>query len=106
MVLKNYIELQEGIPTRLHFIAHAIVTKEITDPLTGLPKQVKSLVFSVDRLDGIEILSSFSTVGEKLADQLWAYVKEGRYRGLEFTITKHGRGFQTRYDVAVRPFTG
>ena len=106
MVLKNYIELQEGVPARLHFLAHAIVTKRITDPLTGLPKDVKSLAFTVDRLDGIEILSTWSIIGEKLAEQLWPYLEDNRYRGLEFTITKHSQGFQTRYDLAVRPFSG
>ena len=106
MVLKNYVELQDGVPARMHFINHAIVTKEVTDPLTGLPSDKRSLVLSVDRLNGEVVLTTFSTLADTLAVQLMPYTEGRRYIGLEFTITKHGHGFRTRYSVEVKPFAG
>jgi hypothetical protein len=90
----------------MHFINHAIVVKRVTDKLTGLPSDKNSLVFSVDRLNGVEVLTTFSTLADTLAEQLMPYTEGRRYIGLEFTITKHGVGFQTRYSVEVKPFIG
>jgi hypothetical protein len=106
MVLKNYVELQDGVPARMHYIGHSIVVKRITDKLTGLPSDKNSLVFSVDRLNGVEVLTTFSTLADTLAEQLMPYTEGRRYIGLEFIITKHGKEFQTRYSVEVKPFTG
>lgn len=106
MVLKNYIELQEGIPARFHFTDYLIVEKDITDPLTRTTRTVRALQFTVDRLDGRELSSSFSVLAEKLAVQLEPFLVDNRFRGYEFEITKVGRGFQTRFSVrpiAVRP---
>lgn len=101
MVLDNYISFIPGFPKRLHFTSHALVTKEIQDPLLGRAKPVTSLVFTVDREDGAPVAKTLSVVSERLATSLEPYLEDGAYRSLDFTITKTGAGFRTRYSVQV-----
>mgnify|MGYP001567434743 CR=1 FL=1 len=106
MVLENYIKLTPGVPIRLHFTAHAIVDKAITDPLTGLPGSRRSLVFTVDRENEVEVSKTFSTLAEKLAVMFEPDLAGEKYKGYEYTITQVGFGFQTRFSVAKNPFLG
>ena len=105
-MLENYIKLVPGVPVRLHFAAHAIVDKAITDPLTGLPGTRRSLVFNVDRENGVEVSKTFSTLAEKLAVFLEPDLFGERYKLYEYTITQIGFSFQTRFSVGKIPFKG
>ena len=104
MVLKNYVELTPGVPAVMHFTDHAFDSKEIRDPRTGLVKKLNTLVFAVDRLNGVAVGALYSVTSEKLATQLAPYLADGRYRGLLFTVTKLGADFLTSYEVKVAPF--
>lgn len=101
MVLANYVELQPGVPKRLHFTSHGLVTRDLLDPLLGRPKPVTSLLFTVDREDGVAVAKTLSVTSEKLAASLEPYLEGERYQALEFVITKAGAGFLTRYTVEV-----
>ena len=103
-VLQNYVILESGIPTRLHFTDHHIERRNITDPVTGQPTSRNTLVFEVDRMDGAPVMSKFSTMAEKLAGKLEPYLADKSYTKFEFTITMTGEGFRTVYTVAVTPY--
>lgn len=103
MVLRNYVELEPGIPARMHFADHAFTEKEIRDPATGLPKVVRTLVFQVDRLDREPTGALYSVTSEKLAVQLQPYLEGKRYRDVDFVITRSGSGFLTEYQVRPEP---
>ena len=104
-VLENYVLLETGIPTRLHFTDHTIQRRTITDPLTGQPGSRNVLVFDVDRMDGRSVVAKYSMMSEKHAMQFEPYLKDKRYRDYEFTITRTGEGFRTVYSVAVVPIS-
>ena len=106
MVLKNYIELQPGVPATMHFTDHAFDAKEIRDPRTGLVKSLNTLVFSVDRLNGVAVGALYSVTADKLAKQLAPYLANRAYRGFLFTITKLGTEYLTSYEVGVHLFQG
>lgn len=103
MVLENYVKLTPGVPKRLHFTDHALVTKTLTDPLLGRSKEVRSLEFLVDSEDGVKVDKSFSVVSEKLAATLEPWLGGKRYLAYEFVITKRGESFVTSYTVDVTP---
>ena len=103
MVLQNYVELQEGVPARLHFRDHMIIAKTITDPITGGPGVRNALVFDVDRLNGVEIMSKFSTMAEKLANQFEPFLKDKSYTKYDFIITYQGSGFRRSFTVQPIP---
>ena len=103
MVLQNYVMLQQGVPARLHFSDHNIQVRTITDPTTRMAKNVNTLVFNVDRLNGAPVESLFSTVSEKLAGQFAAYLSDKSYKNYEFLITQIGTCFQTAYTVQSIP---
>ena len=102
-VLENYVILETGIPTRVHFTDHHIMKRTITDPLTGEPGTRNVLVFEVDRMDGRPVTAKYSTMSEKHATQFEPYLEGKVYRDYEFTITRTGEGFRTVYSVAVIP---
>lgn len=104
-VLENYVILETGIPTRLHFTDHRIQRRTITDSITGEPGSRNVLVLDVDRMDGRPVTAKYSTMSEKHATQFEPYLKEKRYRDYEFTITRTGEGFLTQYSVSVVPKT-
>lgn len=105
-VLQNYVELQEGVPTRLHFRDHQLVRKTITDPVTLQPASRNTLVFEVDTVDGQEVEAKYSIMAEKLASQFEPYLKDKSYRSYNFTITVHGEGFRRTWTVLVSPRPG
>jgi hypothetical protein len=103
-VLQNYVILEAGIPTRLHFIDHHIERRTITDPVTGQPGSRAVLVFEVDRMDGQPVISKFSTMAEKLAAIFEPYLPTKSYTAFEFTIVQSGEGFRTVYSVTPTPY--
>jgi hypothetical protein len=104
-VLENYVMLETGIPTRLHFTDHRIQRRTVTDPVTGEPASRNVLVLDVDRMDGRPAVAKYSTMSEKHAMQFEPYLEGKRYRDYEFTITRTGEGFLTQYSVSVVPIT-
>jgi len=103
MVLQNFITLASGVPAAMHFVDAQKVDRDITDPATGKVKTLTTYQFVVDELNGEVVTATFSVTSEKLAAQLDPYVRSGRLQDMVFTITKHGLGFTTSYEVDVRP---
>ena len=101
MVLQNYVILETGRPARLHFTAHDIVPKTITDPLLGRPKGVSALVFQVDELNGRPVTAQYSTLSQKHANDFAAFLPGQRYRAYDFIITAEGEGWRREYRVQV-----
>jgi len=102
-VLGNFVQLEEGVPTRLHFVGHTMVDRVIRDPLLGIDKPVTTLTMIVDERDGERVTQVLSVTSENLAAQLEPWLSGDRYKLNDFTITKRGTGFQTRYTVEVTP---
>ena len=102
-VLQNYVELDEGVPARLHFRDHNLVRKTITDPVTLQPASRNTLVMEVDTLDGRPVESKFSVMAEKLASQIEPYLADKSYVNHDFTITTIGSGFRRNWTVLVTP---
>ena len=101
MVLMNYIALQPGIPTRMHFTDDYIIDRTIADRESGKTKRIKSLVFQVDELDGEDVSRTFSVMSQKLAAHLEPYLAERQYRGYDFIITQMGAEFYKDWNVQV-----
>jgi len=93
MVLMNYVALQPGIPTRLHFTDDYIIDRQIATADPEKPKRVKSLVFWVDELDSEPAARTFSILSQKLAAQLEPYLPGQKYLEYDFVITETGAGF-------------
>ena len=98
-MLMNFIALQEGIPTRMHFSDLYRVQRMIQDRELGVEKEVDSRVFFVDRLDGRPAGRTFSILSQKLWAQLEPFIPGRRFMEYEFIITKEGSGFSTEYRV-------
>ena len=103
MVLQNYVILQPGVPARLHFTSHRIFAKTITDPGTGRPKPVNALEFQVDELNGQPVVSAYSTISQKHAQDFAPYLPGERYRDYDFILTVSGSGWQTEYQIQAIP---
>ena len=103
MVLQNYVILQKGIPTRLHFTDHYIETIQITDRQTGLPAKRQRLVFDVDTVDARPVVAKYSTLSEKHASQFAGYLADKSYRNFDFVITQTGEEFRTSWTVERLP---
>jgi len=104
MVLRNFVELQEGVPAVMHFRDHWIERRNIVDPATRKEKGANVLVFEVDRLGGQEVSAQFSTLSEKLASTLAPLLEAKRYLNMTVIITKRGRGYATEYELQTTPF--
>lgn len=102
-VLQNYVELEPGVPARLHFRDHVIIRKTITDPTTLQPASRNTLVFDVDRLDGREVDSKLSIMAEKFADKFEPYLKDKSYVNFDFIVTVSGEGFRRTFTVQPVP---
>ena len=102
MVLQNFISLVSEVPATMHFVSAQKTDRDITDPDTRSIKTLTTYQFIVDELNGAQVTATFSVTSEKLAAQLDPYVQTGRLHEMIFTITKHGSGFTTSYEVDVR----
>lgn len=85
----------------MHFTDHYKITREILDKESGKLKQVESLVFWVDRLEGVECARTFSVLSQKLEAHLTPFLKEKGYTKYEFIITEIGSGFYKDWNVQV-----
>lgn len=103
MVLQNYVILQEGRPARMHFAAVEKVVKTITDPTTGHPKAVNTLVWTVDELNGRAVVAYYSITSQTHAQDFAPFLDGEKYRQYDFVVTVLGSGFQRRYQVQPLP---
>ena len=103
MVLQNYVILQPGVPARLHFTSHQVRVKTITDPQTGRAKQVQALELTVDELNGRGVVSTYSTLSQKHAQDFAPYLPGEKYRDYDFIITLTGEGDRREYQLQPVP---
>jgi len=103
-VIENFVKLRPGVEKKLHFYEHEIVTRVITDPILKMRKKVQSLVFLVDREDGVKVDKMYSIVSEKHAAEFAGYLPGKRYRRFEFVVVKDAPGFVPPRIVEVRPY--
>jgi len=106
-LLMNYVALEPGIPTRMHFTDDYKVDREIADKETGKPKRISSLVFWVDELNGEDVARTFSILSQKLAAHFEPFLKAKGYIPYDFILTQMGVGFQKDWNVQIirRPET-
>jgi len=100
-VLANYVQLVPNQPKRLKVKNMRIEERQITDPKTKLPKTVRALVFDVYEEDGVPVSKTFSTLSEKLAQQLKALYENGVLENKTLVITWRPRDYATEYEVYV-----
>ena len=105
MVLQNYVVLQNDVPARVHFTDHRIEDRTITSPDTLRPTIKRTLIFEVDRLNGLPVQAILSTMAEKLASQFLPYLDKKLYTSYEFVITQRGDGFLRKWTVQAIPAT-
>lgn len=103
-VLDNWVKLEVGVRKRLHFYNHAIVARQITDPVTKLQVQRRTLLLYVDREDGFEASKVYSVMSEKHAGEFAGYLTGSRYVGYEFTVVKDAAGPVAPRVAEVRPY--
>jgi hypothetical protein len=99
MVEENFIKLERDVPKRLKFSEHAVTTRQVKDPDTGLTKNVSVLTFTVIEEDGVPVLKPFSAISQKLRMQFEPLLESKAYLGHTFTITEHGSGFTKTYEI-------
>ena len=103
-MLMNYVNLETGTPTRMHFTDDYEVARLIEDrDRPGKTKRISSLVLQVDELNGENVSRTFSILSEKLRGKLQGYLPERRYRNWDFVITKRGEGYGTTFEVEALP---
>lgn len=100
-LLMNYVQLVPGVPTRMHFTDDYYVDREIADKETGKPKRIKSLVFWVDELEGVDCARTFSILSQKLAAHMEPFLPNKGYIPYDFVITQIGDGFLKDWNVQV-----
>lgn len=100
-LLMNYVALQPGIPTRMHFTDDYYVERVIADKETGKPKRIRSLVFWVDELDGEDVARTFSILSQKLEAHLKPFLEGKEYSHYDFVITEIGDGFYKDWNIQV-----
>ena len=93
MALENWVKLPIGKVVCLHFKEYRITPRQITDPYFKTPRTVRSLLFLVDREDGVEVDKTYSVVSEKLADEFRPYLEDESYKDYEWCLVKDAAGF-------------
>jgi len=93
MVIENWVKLEPGRPKRLHFKDHVIASRQITDPIRGVPATRQGLIFYVDEEDGTRVDKMYSVLSEKHASDFEGYLPDKRYLGYTFVIIKDAPGF-------------
>ena len=100
---ENWVIFQLGETKTLRFYDHAKVKRTIVDPITKREKYVETLVFYVNRENGIEVSKMFSVLSTKLASELAAYIPDKAYLRYEFRIQKPLEKYSPPHLVEVRP---
>lgn len=98
-LLMNYVRLEPGVPTRVHFTDDYTVERTITEKESGKPKRVKTFVFWVDELNGEPAARSFSIMSQKLYAHFEPFLPDKRYEEYDFIITEMGSEFFKDWNV-------
>jgi len=101
--ISNWVVLVPGVRVRLHFKDHRVVKRTITDPVRNVPAERESLIFYVDRKDGLPVDLTFSVMSQKLAAEFAGYLEGKKYLGYEFVVVKDAAGFVAPRIEAVIP---
>lgn len=88
MSLDNWVKLELGTRKRLHFTDHRYAEREITDPFWKTPRTVRSLLFRVDREDGVLVDKTLSITSERLASEFEPYLADRSYTLYEWVLAK------------------
>lgn len=105
MVLNNFISLEEGVPTVMHFADHEIQPRDVRDPLTGRVKPLNVLVFRVDELNGQSVSSEWSITSERAASNFAPFLEDKSYVTRLWTVTARGTGFAREFEVVSTPIS-
>jgi len=95
--------LKPGIPVTLHFTEHAVVSRQIEDPIRHVLVTRESLLFYVDEVDGTKVDRVYSILSQKHAAEFAGYLPGRKYVGYRFTIIKDAPGFVPPRIVTVKP---
>jgi len=101
--IENYVVLKPGIPVTLHFVDHALVKREITDPVRKVGVTRESLMFYVDEVDGGKVDRVYSILSQKHAAEFAGYLPGKGYTRYRFTVIKDAPGFVPPRIVSVKP---
>ncbi len=75
--------------------------KEIFDEKSRRTKTVQTLQFVVTHLNGKPVDMEWSVLSFKLQERLKPYIDSGQWKNRLFKVTKHGKGFHTKYELEV-----
>ena len=103
MALDLWIRLEPGKPKKIHIKSWQKINRVITDPITGMPKEIPSLILIVDEEDGIPVNKQLSIVSQKLSAELAPYLESGAYVNYNFIIIKDSLGPIPPRLLAVEP---
>ena len=98
-LLSNYVKLEAGVPTRMHFTDDYEIYRQIADRESGKPKRIHSWVFQVDELNGERVNRTFSVLSDKLLAHLQPFLPDKEYDRYDFIITQMGDGFLKDWNV-------
>lgn len=98
---ERYVVLKENIPVLLKFSDHYVMNKEIFDEKAKRTKTVQTLQFVVSHLNGKPVNMEWSVLSFKLQERLKPYIDSGQWKTRVFKVTKHGKGFHTKYELEV-----
>ena len=101
--LENWVVLRPGVPTRLHFKAHRMVERTITDAIFEVTRTVRSMLFLVDEEDDVPVDKTFSVLSQRLMNDLAGYLEADRYLLYTFTLIKDAPGTVPPRLVEVTP---
>ena len=99
MVLQNYVILQPGTPARMHFRDHDLAAQTITDPVTRKSKEINTLRFAVDELDGKPVHATYSITSEKHANDFAPFLAQRKYLQYDFIVLVTGAGWSREFSV-------
>lgn len=77
---------------RLHFSDHAVVKRQIEDPIRHVMVERESLLMYVDRVDGSAVDKIYSVLSQKHAAEFSGYLVDKKYKLYEFVVIKDSAG--------------
>ena len=101
--ISNYVTLSPGVMVRLHFKDHALLKRQIEDPVRHVPVERESLLFYVDKVNGGPVDKIYSILSQKHAAEFAGYLEGKRYVGYEFVVVKDAAGTVPPRIVSVTP---
>lgn len=97
----RYVELTEGVPVLMKFSDHYIAEKEIMDQTAGRVKKVQTIQLVVTHVNGKPVDAEWSVLSWKLIQRIQPFIDNGQILTRVFKVTKHGKGFHTKYELEV-----